>query len=234
MSYIKVSNIKLNIDASNDDAIDAALRKAGLESSDVSNVEIVKLSIDARKKPDIKKIYTVGFETDNKVSGKDITVLENKPEYKYEITGTNELKHRPVVVGFGPAGMFASYLLAINGYKPIIIERGGKVNSRVESVKKFWDTNELDTESNVQFGEGGAERPQTDQTERNTHFRIPFSFCIVIRISVVILSRRSASPSGAPTPGGVRPTPRNSRSDGASRRRSCTLRGTNRCCPKGA
>ncbi len=156
MSYIKVSNIKLNIYASNDDAIDAALRKAGLESSDVSNVEIVKLSIDARKKPDIKKIYTVGFETNKKVSGKDIAVLDNKPEYKYDLTGTNELKHRPVVIGFGPAGMFASYLLAINGYKPIIIERGGKVDSRVESVEKFWKTNELDTESNVQFGEGGA------------------------------------------------------------------------------
>ncbi len=156
MSYFKVSNIKLNIDATNDDAINEALCRVGLQSDDVFNIEIVKLSIDARKKPEIKKIYTVGFETNRNISGKDITVFVEKPEYKYEIAGTDELQHRPIVVGFGPAGMFASYLLAINGYKPIIIERGGNVDSRVESVKKFWETNELDTESNVQFGEGGA------------------------------------------------------------------------------
>ena len=155
MSYIKVSNIKLNIDASNEDSIKDALNRAGLDNA--NDIEILKLSIDARKKPDIKKIFTVGFSTDKKIKFKDyITVLNDKPEYKYDISGLEEMKHRPVVIGFGPAGMFASYLLAINGYKPIIIERGGSVDDRVKSVEKFWKTNELDTESNVQFGEGGA------------------------------------------------------------------------------
>ena len=156
MSYIKVSNIKLNIDATNDDAIKEALKRVKLSFDDVSGIEIVKLSIDARKKPDIKKIFTVGFETNEKVSGKDVVVLNERPQYKYDITGTSELNHRPVVIGFGPTGMFASYLLAINGYKPIVIERGGKVDARVETVNKFWETNELNAESNVQFGEGGA------------------------------------------------------------------------------
>ncbi len=155
MSYIKVSNIKLNIDSTNEDAIKMALDKVGLE--DAKDIEIVKLSIDARKKPDIKKIYTVGFETHQKIASKDgVVVLDEKPSYKYEITGEKPLSKRPIVIGFGPAGMFASYLLAINGYKPIIIERGGKVEDRVKSVEKFWETNNLNTESNVQFGEGGA------------------------------------------------------------------------------
>ncbi|MBP5772956.1 MAG: FAD-dependent oxidoreductase [Eubacterium sp.] len=155
MSYIKVSNIKLNIDSTNEDAIKLALEKVGLKEAD--DIEIVKLSIDARKKPDIKKIYTVGFSTDKNIKAKDnVLVMDEKPSYKYEITGDRVLDKRTVVIGFGPAGMFASYLLAINGYKPIIIERGGKVEDRVKSVEKFWDTNELDPESNVQFGEGGA------------------------------------------------------------------------------
>ena len=155
MSYIKVSNIKLNIDSTNEDAIKMALDKVGLE--DAKDIEIVKLSIDARKKPDIKKIYTVGFKTDKDVASKDgVVVLNEKPSYKYEITGEKFLSKRPIVIGFGPAGMFTSYLLAINGYKPIIIERGGKVEDRVKSVEKFWETNNLNTESNVQFGEGGA------------------------------------------------------------------------------
>ena len=155
MSYIKVSNIKLNIDSTNEDAIKKALDKVGLK--DAKNIEIIKLSIDARKKPDIKKIYTVGFETDKDIVSKDgVVVLNEKPSYKYEITGEEPLSKRPIVIGFGPAGMFASYLLAINGYKPIIIERGGRVEDRVKSVENFWETNDLDFESNVQFGEGGA------------------------------------------------------------------------------
>ena len=155
MKYIKVSNIKLNIDATNDDAINEALKRAGLKDAD--DIEVLKLSIDARKKPDIKKIVTVGFSSDKNIKAKDgITVLDEKPKYEYQVTGNEELKNRPIVIGFGPAGMFASYLLAINGYKPIIIERGGRVEDRVKSVEKFWETNELNVESNVQFGEGGA------------------------------------------------------------------------------
>lgn len=155
MMYYKVSNIKLNINATNEDAIKEALNRVGINEAE--DIEILKLSIDARKKPDIKKIFTVGFSSDKDIHTKEgITILDKKSEYEYQITGNEELEYRPIVIGFGPAGIFASYLLAINGYKPIIIERGSKVDSRVDTVKEFWETNKLDTESNVQFGEGGA------------------------------------------------------------------------------
>ena len=70
--------------------------------------------------------------------------------------GAAVLKHRPVIVGFGPAGMFAGLILAQAGYRPLVLERGQDVDSRTTAVEKFWETGELDTESNVQFGEGGA------------------------------------------------------------------------------
>ena len=158
MKYLKVSNIKLNIDATNEDAINEAIRISGINKHNVTGPEILKMSIDARKKPDIKKIYSVGMYVRVKdyKPKKDILVYDEKPEYKYKVTGTEKLKHRPVVVGFGPAGMFVSYLLAINGYNPIIIEQGEKVDDRVKTVEKFWETGELNPFSNVQFGEGGA------------------------------------------------------------------------------
>ncbi|WP_416173577.1 NAD(P)/FAD-dependent oxidoreductase, partial [Clostridium perfringens] len=80
-----------------------------------------------------------------------------EPHYDADIVfGGKELKNRPVVVGFGPAGIFAALLLAEKGYKPLVIERGEDVDKRTETVDKFWKTGELNTESNVQFGEGGA------------------------------------------------------------------------------
>ena len=71
-------------------------------------------------------------------------------------TGTEKLKNRPVIVGFGPAGMFCGYMLAMYGYKPIIVERGSKVDQRLKKIEEFWSTGKLDENSNVQFGEGGA------------------------------------------------------------------------------
>lgn len=158
MKYIRVSNIKLNIDATNDDAIREAIKISGINKHNVIGPEILKMSIDARKKPSLKKIYSVGMHTNAKSikPNKKIQILDKKPEYKYKITGTERLKHRPVVVGFGPAGMFVSYLLAINGYKPIIIEQGEMVEDRVKTVNEFWETGKLNPFSNVQFGEGGA------------------------------------------------------------------------------
>lgn len=158
MKYLKVSNIKLNIDSTVEDAKNKSLDICGLDENLVSDCEVLKLSIDARKKPQLFKVFTVGFSTDsnNFKKNNNITVLDSKPEYKYQISGKEELNHRPVIIGFGPAGMFASYLLAINGYNPIIIERGEKVDERIESVEKFWSSNILNPESNVQFGEGGA------------------------------------------------------------------------------
>ncbi|NLP34462.1 MAG: NAD(P)-binding protein, partial [Clostridiales bacterium] len=77
-------------------------------------------------------------------------------KYNFKPNGTMELKLRPVVVGTGPAGLYCAYLLAKHGYQPLVIERGEEVAKRVQAVEHFWNCNELNTESNVQFGEGGA------------------------------------------------------------------------------
>ena len=90
-----------------------------------------------------------------KVFGKDVSKV-TKSAYSYKPSKTVEDSGKTVVVGMGPAGLFCGYFLSINGYKPIIIERGKKVEDRLADVEKFWETGVLNTESNVQFGEGGA------------------------------------------------------------------------------
>ena len=129
-------------------------------NSTVRQVKIVKKSIDARKKPDIRVIYTV----DVKVNGNEEKILKKSgckkasiaPRYSYKVKQVNGEGKRPVIVGFGPAGMFAGLVLAMAGARPLILERGEDAQSRHEKVRRFWETGQLDTRSNVQFGEGGA------------------------------------------------------------------------------
>ena len=130
-------------------------------NSTVRQVKIVKKSIDARKKPDVRVIYTI----DVKVNGNEEKMLKKSgckkasiaPWYSYKVKQVNaENAKRPVVVGFGPAGMFAGLVLAMAGARPLILERGEDAQSRHEKVARFWETGQLDTKSNVQFGEGGA------------------------------------------------------------------------------
>ena len=132
-----------------------------IPNSTVRQVKIVKKSIDARKKPDIRVIYTI----DVKVNGNEEKILKKSgckkaaiaPWYSYKVRRVDHLNpKRPVIVGFGPAGMFAGLVLAMAGAKPLILERGEDAQSRHEKVRKFWETGELDPGSNVQFGEGGA------------------------------------------------------------------------------
>lgn len=156
MILLQITNIKINLEQNEETAYHKALKTAGLTDSDVISWKILKYSVDARKKDQIQKVYTLGVSVSkyNK-SRKNVSVIEEK-QYTYDLSGKQEMKHPPVVVGFGPAGMFAAYLLACNGYRPIIIEKGGTVEERTKAVEKFWTTGELDLNSNVQFGEGGA------------------------------------------------------------------------------
>ena len=132
-----------------------------ISSSKVRQLKIVRRSVDARKKPDIKIIYTVDVTVDGnekrtlKFAGCKRASLAPASYYKVPKTAARPEK-RPVVVGFGPAGMFAALILAISGLNPIVLERGEDAASRNEKVEKFFATGELDTRSNVQFGEGGA------------------------------------------------------------------------------
>lgn len=157
MKFLKVSNIKLNIEQTEQNAFEKAISIAGIHREDVVNQKILKYSIDARKKPEIQKIYTIQLTVKKyKKNRKNVMVSDREKQYDYIPTGKESLNNRPVIVGFGPAGMFCAYMMAKYGYQPIIIERGSKVDDRIKKVNEFWNTGKLDKECNVQFGEGGA------------------------------------------------------------------------------
>lgn len=133
-----------------------------VREEEIVELNIVKKSLDARKKPELFWIYTIDAEL--KASANFKRVFKNKnvssaPELKaYQIPkcGKTPLENPPVVVGMGPAGLFSAYLLAKRGFKPIVIERGNNVDTRMKDVEDFWQGKPLKPDSNVQFGEGGA------------------------------------------------------------------------------
>lgn len=140
-------------------------KKLKIKQSDIKEFTVLKKSVDARKKEQIFFIYQVDFFTDNekrvlsRYKKNDVTIKSEKKENdtaKCEAAAEKDTSEKIVIAGFGPAGLFAAYELALSGYKPLVIERGLDVDSRKKSVEHFWKTGELDTESNVSFGEGGA------------------------------------------------------------------------------
>ncbi len=160
---IKISQIKLNINHTEQDLyrrIIKLLRLRPVNGKYYFQYKILKQSIDARQE-EIKYIYTVAVTIKNeeaiikKINNKNIMLIK-KEDYAFVPTGTLPLSHRPVIVGSGPAGLFCAYMLAEQGYCPLVIERGEPVEQRLKTVEHFFETGELNPESNVQFGEGGA------------------------------------------------------------------------------
>lgn len=162
----RIHQIRLSVGESTASIPQKIIKKIGNKDLILTDMTIVRESIDARDKADIKLVYTVDFRAVTKQRPKQFVKLqlnpkihlEMAPEKKYiePVPGTEELRHRPIIVGFGPCGMFAALMLANRGYAPIVIERGNAVEQRVADVERFWNEGILNRESNVQFGEGGA------------------------------------------------------------------------------
>ncbi len=158
---IRVNQVKLPIDHKEQELIHAVAKAIKVNKEEIRELLIKKRSIDARKKNDIKYIYAVDVKIKNeekvvaRAKNPNVTISNDKA-YRVIVTGKELMKHRPIVVGSGPAGLFCAYQLAFYGYRPILVERGACVEERVKDVDTFWETNVLDPESNVQFGEGGA------------------------------------------------------------------------------
>lgn len=158
---IRVNQIKMPLEHKTEDLLHKTAKILRIGPDKIENLQIIKKSIDARKKPDIAIIYTVDVtvQAQDKVLAKcrssQVQAVKEK-EYQFPVSGTLPLKRRPVIIGTGPAGLFCGYMLARHGYRPILLERGKCVEQRREDVERFWQEGVLDPDSNVQFGEGGA------------------------------------------------------------------------------
>lgn len=158
MSII-ISDIRLPFDLPEQEAIDIALQRCGMESG-CGSAAVYRESIDARHGK-INKVYSVCVEgipdEDGLVQQLGSPSVRRKAEEIAEpVVGTKRLTHRPIVVGTGPAGLFAAYTLARHGYSPLVVERGDPISLRDRSVKAYEAGGRLDLQSNIQFGEGGA------------------------------------------------------------------------------
>ena len=170
---IRLTEIKLPLDLPGSKQPDTAIAEAvvqtlGIQADELAYVQIFKLSFDARK-ADLLQVYIVDVTLSSDALEADVLQrFENNPHvrptpdmvYKpvasASLCSPAQLKNRPVVVGFGPCGIFAALVLAQMGFKPIVLERGKKVRERTKDTWNLWRKNQLHPESNVQFGEGGA------------------------------------------------------------------------------
>lgn len=153
---ILVKDIAMSPDHEISDVYEKALKNLRISKSDVIGMHLHKKSVDARG-GDVKLVYSVMVTVADGLKIKLNSKASIEKNYKYEINkGKALLSSRPVIVGFGPAGLFCAYLLSLYGYNPIVFERGKDIDERKKDVELFFKKGIFLTESNVQFGEGGA------------------------------------------------------------------------------
>lgn len=161
ITMIRVNQIRMPIEHSQDDIKTKTAKILNIKKQNILAVQIVKKSIDARKKPELYVTYTVDVKVENeklilsKTHSNQVQKCDEKP-YVFPGKTVSNIENRPVIIGTGPAGLFCGYMLAKHGYQPILLERGNAAPERKKDVEEFWKSGCLKPDSNVQFGEGGA------------------------------------------------------------------------------
>ena len=154
---IRISNIKIYEDISDEDVLNFTIKKYKISKENIKEWHISKKSIDARKKDNVHYSYSIDIDIKNEekfLKDKNICKIKNLKKQEIELKLNKSIK--PVIIGAGPSGLFAALTFIQNGYKPIVIEQGECVEERKKSVDNFIHNGILNTHSNVQFGEGGA------------------------------------------------------------------------------
>ena len=158
---LQITQLKLPIGTNSKELERAIRRQLRLRAEDPLRWKIVRRSIDARKKEELRFVYTIHAETPKEkkilaTSRHNNITLTKEEGYSFPKKGSQKLDHPPLIIGSGPAGLFCGYMLALQGYQPLILEQGQSVAIRREKVERFWKEGILDPLCNVQFGEGGA------------------------------------------------------------------------------
>lgn len=159
-NLLRILELKVKVEEKQTNLCKEICKFLKIKTDDLLAYNVIRRSIDARKKQQIFFSYMLDIELAEEESVlkriKNNLIKSPKETYIFPKYGNKLLHQRPVIIGFGPSGLFAGLILAKMGLKPLIFERGDAVSSRIDSVSKFWNERILNPESNIQFGEGGA------------------------------------------------------------------------------
>ena len=157
---IRINNIRLELNYSDKDILKKASKELRVDEKAIKHISLFRRSIDARRKNDVHFLtsldVTLNLDENKVISKSKSNKAKITEPYEYKLNNIIIPAQRPVIVGFGPAGMFSGLILAMVGARPIIIERGADCDTRIKDVNSFIKTGILNTSSNIQFGEGGA------------------------------------------------------------------------------